>query len=107
MKIGHEIEKRLSQWDCTEIGRQLVDRGGVTNISSETVRRILANHKLKPWRKHLWLSPKVPRDAEFAARVTEIVELYTRPLLAHEMVLCKRRSKTGAGGGGPDGGPKT
>jgi hypothetical protein len=83
-----KLGRSLSQWDCAEIGRQLVDSGVVTSISSETVRRILANHKLKPWRKKMWLSPKTPRDAEFVARVTELVDLYTRPLQAHEMVLC-------------------
>jgi transposase len=52
------------------------------------VQRILAHHKLKPWRHHLWLSPKVPRDAAFAERVKEICSLYTRELAADEMVLC-------------------
>src|SRR5947207_706882 len=51
-------------------------------------RRILNGHKLKPWRHHLWLSPKVPRDAAFAAQVREICDLYTRPLASHEVVLC-------------------
>jgi transposase len=78
----------LSQWDCQELARQLVREGVVASISPDTVRRILENHHLKPWRKHLWLSPKVPRDAAFAASVQEICDLYTRPLAAHEMVLC-------------------
>jgi transposase len=34
------------------------------------------------------LSPKVPRDAAFAAQVQEICDLYTRQLGAHEVVLC-------------------
>jgi transposase len=78
----------LSQWDCRELARQLVRDGAVTSISPETVRRILENHQLKPWRQHLWLSPKVARDAAFATAVQEICDLYTRPLAAHEVVLC-------------------
>ena len=70
------------------MARQLVADGVVGSISPDTVGRILNNHRLKPWRHHLWLSPKVPRDAAFAACVQEICELYTRPLAAHEMVLC-------------------
>jgi hypothetical protein len=62
--------------------------GVVDQISPQTVQRILAHHKLQPWRHHLWLSPKVPRDAAFAAQVQEIVTLYTRPLGVWEMVLC-------------------
>jgi hypothetical protein len=49
---------------------------------------MLANHKLKPRRKRLWLSPKVPRDAEFCRRVKNICSLYTRKLPAKEVVLC-------------------
>lgn len=82
------VGRSLSQWDSTELARQLVHDGVVDTISPQTVQRILTSHKLKPWRHHLWLSPTVPRDATFAAQVTEIVTLYTRPLGTWEMVLC-------------------
>jgi len=85
----------LSQWDCQELARKRVADGVVTGISPQTARlaatrvgRILNHHRLKPWRKHLWLSPDVPRDAAFAACVQHIVDLYTRPLADHEVVLC-------------------
>jgi hypothetical protein len=99
-----EFGRSLSQWDCTEIARQLVCDGVVTSISAETVRQILVHHRLKPWRQKMWLSPKVPRDAAFAAQIQRICDLYTRPLRADEVVLCAdemtslqprpRRSKT-------------
>ena len=81
------VGRSLSQWDSAELARQLVHDGVVEAISPQTVQRILASHKLKPWRHHLWLSPTVPRDAAFAAHVTEIVTLYTRPLGTGERVL--------------------
>jgi transposase len=80
--------RSLAKWDCQELARQVVAAGVVEAISSDTVGRILNHHHLKPWRHHLWLSPKVPRDAAFAAQVQEISDLYTRPLAGHEMVLC-------------------
>ncbi len=83
-----ELGRSLSQWDCIEIARQLVRDGVVSSISAETVRRILLSHRLKPWRQKMWLSPKVPRDAAFAAQVQEICDLYTRPLRPDEVVLC-------------------
>ncbi len=58
------------------------------SISPETIRRILSSHKLKPWRHHLWLSAKVPRDAGFAQLVRTLVDLYTRLLAKNELVLC-------------------
>jgi hypothetical protein len=82
------LGRSLSQWDSAELARQLVHDGVVLSISPQTVRRILAHHQLKPWRHHLWLSPKGPRDEAFAAQVHAIVTLYTRPLAPHEMVLC-------------------
>ena len=82
------VGRSLSQWDSTEWARQLVRDGVVSAMSPQTVQRILAHHKLKPWRHHLWLSPHVPRDAAFAAQVGAIVTLYTRPLGQNEVVLC-------------------
>jgi transposase len=66
----------------------LVRDGIVAKISPETVRQILLHHRLKPWRQRMWLSPKVPRDAVFAAQVQEICDLYSRELAPHEVVLC-------------------
>jgi hypothetical protein len=77
----------VSTWDCTEIARELIRSGVVATISPQTVQRILAHHKLKPWRTHLWLSPKTPRDAAFVAQVRAICDLYTRPLAPDEVVL--------------------
>jgi transposase len=80
--------RSLSYWDCRELARQLCEEGIVESISADTVRRILENHRLKPWRHHLWLSPTVPRDAAFAAAVQEVCDLYTRRLSPWEVVLC-------------------
>lgn len=82
-----DVGRSLSHWDCAELARQLVADDVVETISPQTVQRMLASHKLKTWRKHLWLSPKVPRDAEFCRRVKTICTLDTRKLAAHEMVL--------------------
>jgi transposase len=83
-----DLGRSLSQWDCAEIARQLVRDGVVAAISAATVRQILQHHRLKPWRQKMWLSPKVPRDAAFAAQVQGICDLYTRPLRSDEIVLC-------------------
>lgn len=76
--------RSLCLWDCQEIARHLREAAIAPTISAETVRRILDSHRLKPWRKRMWLSPKVPSDAAFARTVRRIGDLYTRPLQAHE-----------------------
>jgi transposase len=83
-----DVGRSLSHWDCADLARQLVADHVVDSISPQTVQRILASHKLKPWRKHLWLSSGMPRDGDFCKRVKNICTLYTRKLAAHEMVLC-------------------
>src|SRR5918996_6660429 len=81
------LGRSLSQWDCAELARQLIAAGIVEDISAATVRRILTAHQLKPWRHHLWLHPKHPRDAAFYATIADLIDLYTRPLRADELVL--------------------
>jgi transposase len=82
------VGRSLSQWESAELARQLVHDGVVEAISPQTIQRMLAHHKRKPWRHHLWLSPQVPRDAAFAAQVHAIVPLSTRPMGVWAMVLC-------------------
>ena len=48
---------------------------------------MLAADRLKPWRQHVWLHPRTPRDAAFAAQVRAVADLLTRELGAHEAVL--------------------
>ena len=79
--------RSLSQWDCAELARQLVRDEVVASISPQTVQRLLASHRLKPWRSHVWLHPRTPRDATFAAQVRAVADLLTRLLDEREVVL--------------------
>jgi len=87
-EMPDRLGRSLSLWDCQELARNLEEDHIVESISPETVRRILKHHHLKPWRHHMWLGAKTPRDQLFRAQVKEISDLYTRELLPHEMVLC-------------------
>ena len=86
-ELPEQAGRSLSQWDCAELARQLVRDEVVAAISPQTVQRMLAAHRLKPWRHHVWLHPRTPRDAAFAAQVRAVAALLTRPLGAHEVVL--------------------
>jgi transposase len=79
--------RSLSQWDCTELARQLEQDGLVDHIAPQTIQRILDRWRLKPWRSHVWLHPPSPRDAAFIATTREIADLYLRALLPTELVL--------------------
>lgn len=86
-ELPDRVDRSLSLWTCAELARTAKRDGLVETISPQTVQRILASHKLKPWRVHHWMSPKVVRDAAFGACVRNICDLYTRPLAAFERVL--------------------
>ena len=83
-----EIRGRsLDKWDCEEIAKELIRTKVVTSISDESIRRILGSQKIKPWKHHMWLSEKTPRDEEFCIRVKKVIDLYFRKLEPWECVL--------------------
>ena len=86
-ELPEQAGRSLSQWDCAELAGQLVIDEVVAAISPQTVQRILAANRLKPWRSHVWLHPRTPRDATFAAQVGAVADLLTRLLDEHELVL--------------------
>jgi transposase len=86
-ELPDSVGRSLSLWTCAELARTLQKESIVERISPQSVQRILASHKLKPWRVHHWLSPKVKRDAAFRDAVLNISDLYTRQLGSHERVL--------------------
>lgn len=86
-ELPEQAGRSLSQWDCAELARQLVREAVVAAISPQTVQRMLAANRLKPWRQHVWLHPRTPRDATFAAHVRAVAELLTRLLDDREVVL--------------------
>jgi hypothetical protein len=79
--------RSLSLWTCAELARTASERGIVNSISPQSVQRILEGRRLKPWRVHFWLTPKVAYDEAFRSTVLEVLGLYTRPLEPHERVL--------------------
>ena len=96
VKIACEMPEKYDRsqclWFCAQIAKQLMKDHAdyVPSISAETVRRILGSYKLKPWRKHVWLSPKEkkPRDQNWCDRVRDVIDIYTRPANPFEAVYC-------------------
>jgi transposase len=63
----------LARWSCPELATELTSRGLVSGISPSSVRRILAEHPIKPWQYQSWI---FPRDPDFAAKAKVILDLY-------------------------------
>jgi hypothetical protein len=54
-ELPDEQRRSLSLWTCAELARTLRDTKVVESISPQSVQRILAANRLKPWRVHHWL----------------------------------------------------
>jgi transposase len=63
----------LSRWTAPELAAELAAQGLVSSISPSSVLRILAEHPIKPWQYQSWI---YPRDPDFAAKATVILDLY-------------------------------
>jgi transposase len=73
-------------WTLKLLADELVRLTLHTKISDETVRRRLGEMQLKPWQKKMWCIPKL--DAEFVARMEDVLSLYAEPPDARRPVVC-------------------
>jgi len=64
----------LAHWTGPELAAELAARNLVSiAVSASSVRRILAEHPVKPWQYQSWI---YPRDPDFEAKAKVIVDLY-------------------------------
>jgi transposase len=75
-----------SRWTLTLLADALVKLTPHESLSRETVRRRLAENDLKPWRKDMWCIPRV--DADYVARMEDVLDLYAEPRDAKRPVVC-------------------
>jgi transposase len=65
-----EVAKR---WTATQLAAVAVKEGAVERVSGSSVRRLLRDEKIKPWRYHSW---QKSTDPEFAAKAAPVLDLY-------------------------------
>src|SRR6185437_14190623 len=75
-----------ARWTLELLAGELVRLIDRVSISRETVRRRLAENHLKPWRKDMWCIPQV--DAEYVARMEDVLDLYAEVPDANRPVVC-------------------
>lgn len=73
-------------WTMQLLADAFVELTGHDGISDETVRRRLKENKLKPWQHKMWCIPKV--DAEYVARMEDVLELYAESPCHEQPVIC-------------------
>lgn len=68
------------------LAEAIVRQTNHATLSSETIRRRLAENELKPWQKKMWCIPKV--DAQFVTRMEDVLELYAESPDDRHPVVC-------------------
>jgi transposase len=75
-----------ARWTLELLAGEMVRLTEHEDLSRETVRRRLAENKLKPWRRDMWCIPKV--DGNFVACMEDVLDLYAEPADAKRPVIC-------------------
>ena len=66
-----------SRWTLQLLADKLICLTDLESVSKSTISRRLKDSDLKPWRQKMWCIPKL--DAEFVARMEDILDLYAEP----------------------------
>jgi transposase len=75
-----------ARWTLSLLAKEMVRLTHHRSVSVDTVRRRLAENELKPWQQKMWCIPKV--DAEFVARMEDVLDLYTECPDQRRPVVC-------------------
>jgi len=75
-----------ARWTMQLLANAFVSMTEHPSLSGETVRRRLAEKAIKPWQKKMWCIPKI--DAEYVARMEDVLELYAGEPTSNEPVVC-------------------
>src|SRR5258708_2721745 len=75
-----------ARWTLSLLADEMVRLTKHRSLSAATVGRRLAEKELKPWQEKMWCIPKV--DAEFVARMEDVLELYAEAPDEHCPVVC-------------------
>jgi transposase len=74
------------KWTLDLLADEMVRLTPHEQISRDTIGRRLDENDLKPWQRKMWCIPKV--DAEFVARMEDVLDLYATPPAPGTAVVC-------------------
>jgi transposase len=75
-----------ARWTLELLADEMVRLTAHESLSVATVGRRLREMEIKPWQKKMWCIPKV--DAEFVARMEDVLDLYSAPPDQQRPVVC-------------------
>ena len=79
--------KGYGRWSLRLLADRVVQLKIVNSISHETIRQVLDDNELKPWRKHEWCIPP-QATAEFVYHMEDVLDVYKRPIDPKHPLVC-------------------
>lgn len=84
--VCSEPPEGFDRWTLNLIQDNAVKTGVVSSISLESIRIILQEHDLKPWRQKMWCVPEL--NQEFIEKMEDILEVYEREEDPKKPLIC-------------------
>ncbi len=76
----------FARWSLRLLADRVVQMKIIDSISHETVRQVLDENELKPWRREEWCIPKA--SAEFVFHMEDVLDVYKRPVDPKRPLVC-------------------
>ncbi len=76
-----------ARWSLRLLAERVVQLKIVESVSHETIRQVLAQNELKPWRKQEWCIPPAA-NAEFVYHLEDVLDVYQRPVDPQRPLVC-------------------
>ena len=76
-----------ARWSLRLLAERVVQLKIVDRISHETIRQVLVQNELKPWRKQEWCIPPAA-NAEFVYHMEDVLDVYKRPGNPQRPLVC-------------------
>jgi transposase len=76
-----------ARWSLRLLADRVVQLNIIDEISHETIRQVLDDNELKPWRKQEWCIPP-QANAEFVYHMEDILDVYRRPADPKRPLVC-------------------
>jgi transposase len=84
--VCSEPPEGFDRWSLVLLQEYAKKSGAVSSISHESIRIILQEHDIKPWRQKMWCVPELTE--EFIARMEDVLEVYERKVDLKKPLIC-------------------
>lgn len=74
------------RWSLRLLADRVVQMKVIDSISHETIRQVLDDNELKPWRREEWCIPAA--NAEFVYHMEDVLDVYKRPINPKRPLVC-------------------